>query len=206
MLMLVAFLALQGTSQGTGPPASLLGSPANSLGREFSVISSAARSRCPPAAPRYSWQTGPLPTAERPLRPRCWPGPGPLPPAPDTPGPAARRRDTAAPPGGAAQPRSAAHGASHGGQRAAVPAGQRGRQLPRGREPPGAREEGGRTRGRAGGAGTAPRPRPLRSGGAERALGRLPGAAPAELRGGGAAAAGRLVSTGPGRLFPQRPG
>lgn len=94
----------------------------------------------------------------------------------------------------------AAHGASHGGQRPAVPAGQRGRRLPRGREPPGAREGGGGT------PGTTSRPRLLRSRGAERALGRLPGAAPAELRGGGAAAAGRVVSTGPGRLFPLLPG
>lgn len=135
---------------------------------------------------------------ETPGRP---PHPPPLAPLPLR-GAATLRRPLA----DAAQQRSVAHGASHGGQCAAVPAGQRGRQLPRGREPPGAREEGGRIPGRAGGAGRAPRPRPLQSGGAEQALGRLPGAAPAELRRGGAAAAGRLVSTGPGRLFPQFPG
>lgn len=161
-----------------------------------------------PPPPRYSWQTGSMPTAEPSpppslltQRPRAGLRPPPLAPLPLR-GAATLRRPLA----DAAQQRSVAHGASHGGQCAAVPAGQRGRQLPRGREPPGAREEGGRIPGRAGGAGRAPRPRPLQSGGAEQALGRLPGAAPAELRRGGAAAAGRLVSTGPGRLFPQFPG
>lgn len=86
----------------------------------------------------------------------------------------------------------AAHGARCGGQRAALPAEQRGRLFARGQEPPGAREEGGRLPGRRAGAAR----RYVRSRGAERALGRLPGAAPAELRGSGAAAVGRLVSTG----------
>lgn len=60
--------------------------------------------------------------------------------------------------------------------------------LPLQLKAPGAREEGGRLPGRRAGAAR----RYVRSRGAERALGRLPGAAPAELRGSGAAAVGRL--------------
>lgn len=76
------------------------------------------------------------------------------------------------PPGGLAS--AGPHGASRGEPGAAVPEGQRPHSFPRGREPRGAREEGGRLPDGARGEGGGPRARRLRSRGAERALGRLP--------------------------------
>lgn len=157
-------------------------------------LSNEARARFPLG--QTSWQRGAgFPSPPFPVVPAGGAPPASSAPRPQ-PGTASRdapipRRDSA-PWRPRAAGRGAAHGARCGGQRAALPAEQRGRLFARGQEPPGAREEGGRLPGRRAGAAR----RYVRSRGAERALGRLPGAAPAELRGSGAAAVGRLVSTG----------